>query len=301
MIREICLSRSIRLICAGGLAAGILSQPALAQETGETAGMQRVEVTGSSIKRLVSETATPLSIFKAEDFAKQGLTTAQEVLSKIPSNSSSMGSGNAVGGNTSGLPTGGQASADLRGLGGDKTLVLLNGRRIANHPYDGASVDLTISPIAALERVEVLRDGASAIYGTDAIGGVINFITKRSVNVTNITAEVVAPEHKGAGEHRINLSTGFGKLDTDGYNIFGVVDYHKQNVLTSQDRAFSATGIIPERGLSLTSGTTFPGNYFDAAANGGKGLAGNPYAGTGCNPPLSVAAANGTCRQDYTR
>ena len=72
MIREICLSRSIRLICAGGLAAGILSQPALAQETGETAGMQRVEVTGSSIKRLVSETATPLSIFKAEDFAKQG-------------------------------------------------------------------------------------------------------------------------------------------------------------------------------------------------------------------------------------
>ncbi|MEG2962314.1 MAG: TonB-dependent receptor, partial [Janthinobacterium sp.] len=114
MIREICLSRSIRLICASGLAAGFLGQPALAQDSGDTAGMQRVEVTGSSIKRLVSETATPLSIFKAEDFAKQGLTTAQEVLSKIPSNSSSMGSGNAVGGNTSGLPTGGQASADLR-------------------------------------------------------------------------------------------------------------------------------------------------------------------------------------------
>ncbi|MFA6068480.1 MAG: TonB-dependent receptor plug domain-containing protein [Janthinobacterium sp.] len=304
MIREICLSRSIRLICAGGLAAGILSQPALAQETGETAGMQRVEVTGSSIKRLVSETATPLSIFKAEDFAKQGLTTAQEVLNKIPSNSSSMGSGNAVGGNTSGLPTGGQASADLRGLGGDKTLVLLNGRRIANHPYDGASVDLNIIPIAALERVEVLRDGASAIYGTDAIGGVINFITKRSINVTNITAEVIAPEHKGGGEHRINLSTGFGKLDTDGYNIFGVVDYHKQNVLTSQDRDFSQTGVFPERGVSVTkgtSGTTFPGNYFDAAADGGKGLAGNPYAAAGCRPPLAIPSGSGTCRQDYTR
>ena len=294
----------LRLLCAALLATQATAS--LAQSTGDPAEptMQRVEVTGSSIKRLVSETATPLSIFKAEDFARQGLTTAQEVLSKIPSNSSSMGSGNAVGGNTSGLPTGGQASADLRGLGGDKTLVLLNGRRIANHPYDGASVDLNIIPIAALERVEVLRDGASAIYGTDAIGGVINFITKRSVNVTNITAEVVAPEHKGAGEHRINLSTGFGKLDTDGYNIFGVVDYHKQNVLTSQDRDFSRSGVIPERGISVlrgTSGTTFPGNYFDAAADGGKGLAGNPYAAAGCKPPLSIPSGSGTCRQDYTR
>ena len=291
----------LRLLCASLLAAWLPA--ALAQTADETAtpAMQRVEVTGSSIKRLVSETATPLSIFRAEDFARQGLSTAQEVLSKIPSNASSMGSGNAVGGNTSGLPTGGQASADLRGLGGDKTLVLLNGRRIANHPYDGASVDLNIIPIAALERVEVLRDGASAIYGTDAIGGVINFITRRSVNTTNLTAEVVAPQHRGADEQRLNLSSGVGQLNTDGYNLFGVVDYHKQDVLTSQDRAFSSTGIIPGRGLSVTSGTTFPGNYFDAAANGGAGLAGNPYAAGGCRPPLSVAAANGTCRQDYTR
>ncbi|WP_308922819.1 TonB-dependent receptor [Janthinobacterium sp. J1-1] len=294
-------SPALRLLCTAMLAAS--SQAALAQSAEETTApaMQRVEVTGSSIKRLVSETATPLSIFRAEDFARQGLSTAQEVLGKIPSNASSMGSGNAVGGNTSGLPTGGQASADLRGLGGDKTLVLLNGRRIANHPYDGASVDLNIIPIAALERVEVLRDGASAIYGTDAIGGVINFITKRSVNTTNITAEAVAPQHRGADEQRLNLSSGIGQLDTDGYNLFGVIDYHKQDVLTSQDRAFSSTGIIPGRGLSVTSGTTFPGNYFDAAANGGAGLAGNPYAASGCRPPLSVAAANGTCRQDYTR
>ena len=291
----------LRLLCASLLAAWL---PAALAQTGEqeaASPMQRVEVTGSSIKRLVSETATPLSIFKADDFARQGLSTAQEVLSKIPSNASSMGSGNAVGGNTSGLPTGGQASADLRGLGGDKTLVLLNGRRIANHPYDGASVDLNIIPIAALDRVEVLRDGASAIYGTDAIGGVINFITKRSVNSTNITAEAVAPQHRGADEQRLNLSTGVGQFNTDGYNLFGVLDYHKQDVLTSQDRDFSSTGIVPGRGLSVTSGTTFPGNYFDAAANGGAGLAGNPYAASGCLPPLSVAAANGTCRQDYTR
>ena len=300
MMIETRMSRSIRLACAGGLIGlGLLGNGAMAQQAGEPP-MQRVEITGSSIKRLVSETANPLSVFRAEDFAKQGLTTAQEVLDRIPSNSSSYGAGNTVGGNSSGLPTGGQASADLRGLGGDKTLVLLNGRRIANHPYDGASVDLNIIPIAALERVEVLRDGASAIYGTDAIGGVINFITKKSVNVTTISAEAIAPRKPGADEHRINLSTGFGDLNQDGWNVFGVVDYHKIDILTSQQREFSKTGVIRDRGLDLTSGTTFPGNYFDP----GSSVSGNPGWATGCNPPFSVphaAPTNRTCRQDYTR
>ncbi|MES2261313.1 MAG: TonB-dependent receptor [Pseudomonadota bacterium] len=291
------MSRSVRLICASGLAGlGLLAQPAMAQSADQP--MQRVEVTGSSIKRLVSETANPLTIFKAEDFVKQGLTTAQEVLDRIPSNSSSFSSGNTVGGNSSGLPTGGQSSADLRGLGSDKTLVLLNGRRIANHPYDGASVDLNIIPVTALERVEVLRDGASATYGTDAIGGVINFITKRSVQGTTITAETILPRAPGADEKRINLSSGFGDLNKDGFNLFGVFDYHKLDILTSQQREFSKTGVIPERGLNLTSGTTYPGNFFDPGSN----VTGNPGFKAGCDQPFSVPrASNGTCRQDYTR
>src|SRR5471032_176020 len=271
MMVETVLARSVRLVCTGGLLGlGLIAPLAQAQTTDQP--MQRVEVTGSSIKRLVSETANPLTVFKSDDFIKQGLTTAQEVLDRIPSNSSSFSSGNVVGGNSSGLPTGGQASADLRGLGGDKTLVLLNGRRIANHPYDGASVDLNIIPVSALERVEVLRDGASAIYGTDAIGGVINFITKRSVQTTTITAEAVAPRKVGANEHHLNLSTGYGDLDADGFNVFGVFDYHKLDILTSQQRDFSKTGVIPERGLNLTSGTTYPGNYFDPTS----GATGNP-------------------------
>jgi iron complex outermembrane receptor protein len=296
MMKETILSCSMRRIYAGGLLGlGLIAPMAHAQTE---APMQRVEVTGSSIKRLVSETANPLTVFKSDDFVKQGLTTAQEVLDRIPSNSSSFSSGNVVGGNSSGLPTGGQASADLRGLGGDKTLVLLNGRRLANHPYDGASVDLNMIPVAALERVEVLRDGASAIYGTDAIGGVINFITKRSVQKTTITAEAVLPRADGADEKRVNLSTGFGNLDEDGYNVFGVFDYHKLDILTSQQREFSKTGVIPSRGLNLTSGTTFPGNYFDPTS----GATGNPGFATGCDAPNSVPrASNGTCRQDYTR
>ncbi|WP_374579861.1 TonB-dependent receptor [Pseudoduganella sp.] len=288
------MTRSI-LAALGALAA----LPALAQQQqAPEEKMIRVEITGSSIKRLVSETSQPLSVFKAEEFAKQGLTTAQEVLERIPANQASVGAGNVVGGNLSGLPTGGQAVADLRGLGGDKTLVLLNGRRIANHPYDGASVDLNVIPVAALERVEVLRDGASAIYGTDAIGGVINFITRRSVTSTTLTLEGMLPRESGGKERRANVVTGYGDLERDGWNVMGVLDWQKQDVLTSQQRDFSATGVIPARGLELTSGTTFPGNYFDP----GTEKQGNPGFAAGCNPPFSVPrASNGTCRQDYTR
>ena len=187
------LSLSLKAMFA---TAAVASIPAFAQD----APMQRVEVTGSSIKRLQAETANPLSVIKADEFVKAGVTNVQEALSRIPANQSGMGAGNAVGGNYSGLPTGGQASADLRGLGGDKTLVLLNGRRLANHPYDGASVDLNMIPISALDRVEVLRDGASAIYGTDAIGGVINFITKRSVTTTTVTVEALRPKLAGGDD-----------------------------------------------------------------------------------------------------
>lgn len=102
--RETVLSHSLRVMFVGSMVAtgGMLCQPVLAQESG--AEPQRVEVTGSSIKRIVSETSTPLTVIKAEEFIKQGLTTAQEVLSKLPSNQSGLGSGNAVGGNSSGLP-----------------------------------------------------------------------------------------------------------------------------------------------------------------------------------------------------
>ncbi len=290
MMKPTVLSLSLKAMFAAG---AVLALPAFAQD----APIQRVEVTGSSIKRIAAETAQPLTVIKAEEFTKQGLTTAQEALSRIPANQTSVGSGNVVGGNASGLPTGGQASADLRGLGGDKTLVLLNGRRLANHPYDGASVDLNMIPLSALDRVEVLRDGASAIYGTDAIGGVINFITKRSLNVTTITGEIVRPQHAGGDEERVNLSSGFGDLDNDGFNVFGVVDWHRQKAINSQQREFSKTGVIPSRGLDTTSGTTFPANYYDAAAD----RAGNPGFASGCNPPFSLPLGAGTCRQDYTR
>jgi iron complex outermembrane receptor protein len=289
---ETTLSRALRALFAGG--AVLAATPALARQDAP-APMQRVEITGSSIKRLAAQTSLPITSIRAEDFAKQGLSTAQEVLATIPMNQSSEGASQSVG-----EGTGGRSTANLRGLGGDKTLVLLNGRRLANHPFFADSVDLNIIPVAALDRVEVLRDGASAIYGTDAIGGVINFITKRSYKDMGVTVEAFVPEGAGGGdEQRINLTGGWGDLNADGWNLLAVADFHRQSALAATDRAFSATGVRPGNGVIQTSGTPFPANFFSDL-----GISGNPSFATGCQPPGSVPSTdpgNATCRFDYTR
>ncbi|MFC4931775.1 TonB-dependent receptor [Massilia sp. GCM10023247] len=296
-MNETLLSRSVRRLFGAAAGLGLLACPfALAQDTTGTP-MARVEVTGSSIKRIAAESSLPITTIRASDFAKQGLTTAQDVLNTIPMNQTSTVSASAVG-----AGTGGRAVADLRGLGGDKTLVLLNGRRLANHPYFADTVDLNIIPVAALERIEVLRDGASAIYGTDAIGGVINFITKRSVKGGALTFEGYEPWRRGGGsEQRVNLSQGFGDLDRDGWSGFGVLDYHQQSPLRSIDRSFARTGVRPERGLNQVSRTTFPANFFSDL-----GIAGNPYYATGCSPTGSSpntapASDDPVCEFDYTQ
>jgi iron complex outermembrane receptor protein len=315
VMTEQLLSQIIRRLCAGGLVLGGALLAAQAGAQTQEAGtairqdatpapesptqqsaepLQRVEITGSSIRRLASETSLPITSIRADDFVRQGLTTAQQVLNSIPMNQTSVSSSQSVG-----AGTGGQSQADLRGLGGQRTLVLLNGRRIAAHPFNGDSVDLNVIPLSALDRVEVLRDGASAVYGSDAIGGVVNFITKRQVKGGALTVEAYQPEESGGGgERRLNLSGGFGDLATDRFNLFGVVDVHRQKALPATARPFSATGVIPSRGVSQTSGTPFPANFFSD-----NGISGNPSFASGCLPPSSIPNTGGspTCRYDYTR
>ncbi|MBV7536272.1 TonB-dependent receptor [Duganella sp. sic0402] len=285
MMIERALTRSLRVMFAGSLAVGM--HAAVAQT--EDGPIQRVEVTGSSIKRLATETALPITSIKAADFEKQGLTTAAEVMNTLSMNQSVTGSSQSVGSGTGGI-----ATADLRGLGSNKTLVLLNGRRLANHPFNGSSVDLNIIPLSALDRVEVLRDGASAIYGTDAIGGVINFITKRSVQGVTVSAERYQPQASGAGaESRINLSGGYGDLNKDGWNVFGVIDLHQQTALDAADRDFASTSVRPDRGINNSSGTSQPANFYSA-----NGVTGNPYYASGCVGKGLITNAAGTCRTD---
>ena len=109
-------------------------------------------------------------------------------------------------------PNNGASGASLRGLGTEYTLVLLNGRRVATHGLNGSSVDLNSIPFAAIDRIEILKDGASAIYGTDAIGGVINFILRRDYQGFEATVFGDMTQHGHGNKYSGSLVGGFGSL-----------------------------------------------------------------------------------------
>jgi iron complex outermembrane recepter protein len=269
-----------------------LSGAAYAQST-DAQKVERVEITGSNIKRSIAdESALPITILNAKELRESGVTSAEGVVQRIASSQSTLGSGQVIGSGTQG-----KANANVRGLGANKTLVLLNGRRIASFAFDSAAVDLNAIPFAAIDRIEVLRDGASAIYGTDAIGGVINFITRNDYQGGSVSAEYSSPQHTGGTDKRATVSGGFGDLNKDKFNVFAVLDWRQADNIRAVDRAFAATGVIPSRGVFLTSGTSFPANFTQNAG----AFSGNPSRAAGCKPDGgSLPLAATTCRFDYT-
>jgi iron complex outermembrane receptor protein len=186
----------------------------------------------------------------------------------------------------------GFAGASLRGLGGTNTLILLNGRRIANYAFDSGQVDLNTIPLSAIDRVETLLDGASAIYGTDAIGGVINFITRTNYSGAEVMAFGEHPLHKGGNKWQTGLAGGKGNLQTDGFNLFGSIDFQHIQAIRAADRPFSKTAYIPQFGVNKLSSNAYPANIQTAA-----GMR-NPALASGCTPPVSLAV-RGRCRYDY--
>ena len=211
------LAHAVSLIC---IALPVAAQDAAPEKKGPTK-LEKIEVTGSSIKRVQDEGSSPIQVIKAQDLVKLGITSAEQLLANISAN------GNGIDGlvtnqgsdflNSAGKkgPNNGASGASLRGLGSEYTLVLLNGRRVATHALNGSSVDLNSIPLAAIDRVEILKDGASAIYGTDAIGGVINFILKRDYKGFEATAFGDVTEHGDGNIFRASLLGGFGDLATD--------------------------------------------------------------------------------------
>src|SRR3546814_9623452 len=141
----------------------------------------------------------------------------------------------------------GVSGANLRGQGSDATLVLLNGRRVATHGLAGQVVDLNSIPFAAIDRVEVLRDGASAVYGTDAIGGVINFITRTQFQGLSVTAGADVTQEGGGGISRASVLGGFGDLESDRWNVWGALSVKENRILRGVDRDF-ANSFQPEIG-----------------------------------------------------
>ncbi|MCW7541755.1 TonB-dependent receptor [Aquabacterium sp. A7-Y] len=267
----------------------------------EAQRFERVEITGSAVRRIQGETALPVQVITRQDIERTGASSVGELVQALPSMQAFTNDATAVGGTTSG---GGFNGASIHGLGEDKTLVLLNGRRLATfagQTLSGAfaSVDLNVIPLAAIERVEVLTDGASALYGADAVAGVVNFITKNDSSEGAVALGGSMPG-QGAREGRFSLSKGFGDYDMDGYNVLVSGSYEKRDALRSVDRSFARTGVLrfsrdgKRYRLSHGSINSIPANLQDP-----NGDFYNPYlqsAGTCAAKSFQVGSA---CNYDF--
>ena len=201
-----------------------------AQQAAAEAPVQKVFVTGSNIKRADKEGSSPVATISARQIAATGANTVAELLHSIPA----FGSGSSVDITDGGFSRG-AATASLRGLGSSSTLILLNGRRITASAYadpnqgKSAVYDLNAIPISAIERVEIFKDGASAVYGSDAIAGVINFITKTDYQGGDLSASISANDDREFGRKNASAIFGFGDLAKDRFNAFVAIDVAKRN------------------------------------------------------------------------
>jgi iron complex outermembrane receptor protein len=267
--------------------------------------LDEVVITGSHLNQPEGDTSAPLLIFTREELANGGVQTPQDLLARISPNQS-FGASNETTGLASGIS--GYTAASLRGLGSQRTLVLLDGQRLAPYARSyGEGVDLSGIPPSALERVEVLKDGASAIYGADAIGGVINFVMRHDYQGAEVNANYFATEHGGADNGRINATFGAGDLATDRYNAFITADYFQQQPLKGSARASTLTAYLPSLGLDRTIAGSFPANIAQPDWFSGWLNPTIPYPGgataASCAPPLSfpTQSAPFQCRFDFAR
>jgi iron complex outermembrane recepter protein len=220
--------------------------------------MERVEVTGSSIKRIDGEQALPVTILRREDIDRIGAVTTEELLKNITAITSA---GSVTVSQANGTVTTSAANVSLRALGSTRTLVLVNGRRVTD--FGGTTViavDVNSIPIAAIERVEVLKDSASSLYGSDAIAGVINFILRKDYTGGEANAGYGSPTRSGGGaSYNASAYLGFGNLDTDKYNFNVGAGYEHTDRLQGSSRSFAHQINVAENN-DLTSTIAFPGN-----------------------------------------
>lgn len=280
MMIENALSRSLRLMFSSStlmVSAGLLIQPAFAQDN---APIQRVEITGSSVKRVDAETSLPVQVVTKADIARTGATSTEELMQSISAFSSAGGTTNATGAGTS---TGGLSSISLRGLGSTRTLVLVNGRRLAAFAgSDGASVNVNAIPLAAIERIEVLKDGASGVYGSDAVAGVVNFILSKRIDGIEVTGGYGSPTTSGGGQNAKASIT--GGYNTDKLSVVVSGSYEKEKALFGRDRSYAASATrLPYYNSTATGQGNIQGSFTpgvgpdDGFSNGGSGY-GNPLA-----------------------
>ena len=246
-----------------------------------------IVVTGSLFRRANTETASPVTVLTTENLQRAGITNVADAVRSISAdNSGSIPTAFAAGFGS------GSAAVSLRGLSVNSTLVLIDGVRTTNYPYadDGqrAFVDLNSIPKSTIDRIEVLKDGASSTYGADAIGGVVNIITRKQIKGIEGTVEGGVSERGDGGERRVTLSAGYGDLDEQRFNVYINGEYERDNLIQNSDRGFpynttdlssiggddnnnGAFGAFGTRATSISAVVrpavqTVPGNIFSGQA-----------------------------------
>ncbi len=290
------LAHAIKTSLLLGSAATLAVSPNLYAEE-ESEEDNRITITGSAITRADVEDSLPVTQITAEDIISLGVTNAPELIEQTPAMQGFTTAADSVGGGGGGVQT-----ASLRGLGGQYTLVLLNGRRMASSG-SGSSIDINSIPLSALERVDILTDGASALYGSDAIAGVVNFILKDEIDETTIRARIDKPQEKGGEKFNFSITSG---LVGDGYNVLFAYSHDEQDILKSKDREFAETGLInfEYQGQDLvwqrTSANAIPANAYLTFDGGVAARNFNPYreANGQCAP--NNAPDGSTCIYDFT-
>jgi len=283
-------ARSVRLALSA--LAVFAAGHALAQE----GPIQRVEVTGSAIKRINVEGALPVQRLTQEQIAKTGATTIADLIQALPAMQ-----GFTIAAIAAGTNSGGRVSASIHDIGESYTLVLLNGRRIAPQG-SGSTINLNAIPMSAIERVEILTDGASALYGSDAIAGVINFILKKNYQGFAAEATYSQPGQSSAGQNtNFSLTYGKGDLEQDRYNFLLSYRHDEQTQIKAIDREFAKTAYVPfswngnNYVYDRTSPAAIPANVsatFNTAGSSPIGF--NPYEKKNgkCAPMNQLALSN---------
>ncbi|WP_456418547.1 TonB-dependent receptor plug domain-containing protein [Thiolapillus sp.] len=274
------LSAAIHLACSGVVATGIaLSGIAGAEE--EAVKLQKEEVTGSHIKRVDIEGALPVTVITREQIDMSGEISVADVLRATPFNS--FGSFRPQ----SGSSAQGTSSLNLRGLGSDRTLILVDGRRLPKSPSTGSDQDLNVIPLGAVERIEILTDGASAIYGSDALGGVVNIITRQDYEGAEFRygkAGVSIPDEGGDREEGSVL---FGAASGSS-SILGGISYNKRDIIFARDFPWNQPG-------ASVFGNSF--TTLDAAGNDNFDWF---YTGACDFPGTGFFVLGSRCAYDYT-
>lgn len=247
---------AIAQVLATGAMSLLAATPAMAQQSTDQA-VQRVEITGSNIRRADAETPSPVQVISADDLKKSGFTTVAQVLQNVTSN----GQGT-LGQGFGGAFATGASGISIHGLNTSATLVLIDGHRMASYPLPDDNqrffVDVSNIPFDAIERVEVLKDGASAVYGSDAMAGVVNIILKKSFTGTNVAVDGGGATEGGGKTVHATLTHGVGNYAEDGYNAYFNLEYrHQDAILLSQrqgDGLWSSMDMTPIGGRNLTPG-----------------------------------------------